>query len=277
MTLPTRILVKSAEMLAFALCKRRNRVAVRSIHAAFTAFKYRFENVDFNFNTNGEKRILQRLAVTKPATIFDVGANTGDYSLLASQLVPSATIHAFEPLPSTFDILMKKLAGTPRVRLNNFGLGAREQIVQLHHRGGGDVTASVFPLGSDSQYQAPAQITSIRIVRGDDYLKSVAVPKVDFLKIDVEGMEYEVMKGFGGFLASSVDCVQFEYGVFNIVSHCLLRDICGFLSEQGFVVGKVFPRFVEFFDYDFTREDLLGNNFVAVCQERKDLIQLLAS
>lgn len=276
MSLPTRILVKSAEKMAFALCQHRDCAAVRSVHKAFTAFKYRFENVDFNFNTNGEKRILQRLAVTKPATIFDVGANTGDYSLLASQLVPSATIHAFEPLPSTFDILKKTLAGTSRVRLNNFGLGAREQLVQLHHRGGGDVTASAFPLESDSQGEAPAQITSVRIVRGDDYVKSAAVPKVDFLKIDVEGMEYEVMKGFGGFLANHVDCVQFEYGVFNIASHYLLRDICGLLSEEGFAVGKVFPRFVEFFDYHFTREDFLGNNFVAVRRERKDLIQLLA-
>jgi len=263
-------------MLAFALCKRRNRAAVRSIHAAFTAFRYRFENVNFNFNTNGERRLLERLALTKPLIIFDVGANTGDYALLVSQLCADATIHAFEPLPSTFEILKKRLADTPTVQLNNFGLGASEQVVPLHHRGGGDVTASAFPLESDSQREAPAQVTSVRIVRGDDYLKSVALPKVDFLKIDVEGMEYEVMKGFGGFLASSVDCVQFEYGVFNIVSHHLLRDICGLLSAQGYSVGKVFPRFVEFFDYNPTREDFLGNNFVAVRRERKDLIKLVA-
>jgi FkbM family methyltransferase len=168
------------------------------------------------------------------------------------------------------------LAGKPRIRLNNLGLGACEQVIQLHHSGGGDVYATAFPLGSGAQGEAPAQVASVRIVSGRDYVKSAGVSKVDFLKMDVEGMEYEVMRGFGDFLASNVDCIQFEYGVCNIASHYLLRDICSLLFEQGFTVGKVFPKFVDFFDYHFTREDFLGNNFVAVRRERKDLIQLLA-
>jgi FkbM family methyltransferase len=276
MSLPTRIFVKTAEMLASKLCQHRDCVAVRPVQHALTAFKYRFENVNFDFRTNGEERILQKLATGKPSTIFDVGANTGDYALLANQLCPDAIIHTFEPLPSTFDILSKRLANVPRVRLNNFGLGSSEQTVKLYHHGGGDVTASAFPLGPETQSANPVQSASVRMVRGDDYVNSAAVSKVDFLKIDVEGMEYEVIQGFGKFLAGNVECVQFEYGVFNIISHYLLRDICRLLGGEGFTIGKVYPRFVEFFDYDFTKEDFLGNNFVAIRRQRKDLIQLLA-
>ena len=49
------------------------------------------------------------------------------------------------------------------------------------------------------------------------------------------------------------------------------------LSEQGFVVGKVFPKFVDFFEYTFSREDFLGNNYMAVRRERCDLIGLFAN
>jgi FkbM family methyltransferase len=271
MTLPTRILRKTAGMLASALCRQRNRAAILPIQAAFNEFKYRFENVDFNFDTNGEGRVLRKLALTGPKIIFDVGANTGDYAQLAGQICPAADIHSFEPLPATFEILKKGLPTAPRFHLNNFGLGASEQVIQLHHQGAGDVQATAFPFESS----APGRITSVRIIRGDAYAKSAGVTKVDFLKIDVEGMELEVMKGFGDFLRTSVDCLQFEYGVFNIVSRYMLRDLCSLLTEQGFAVGKVYPRHVEFFNYDYTREDFLGNNFVAVRKERPDLIKLL--
>ena len=166
-----------------------------------------------------------------------MGANTGDYALMANQLVPGAKIHAFEPLPSTFKILESRLAGTPGVRLNNFGLGAGEQVIQLHHHGEGEVTASAFPLGLELQDGHPLQSTPIRIFRGDDYAKAAGVSKVDFLKIDVEGMEFEVMQGFGGFLGANVDCVQFEYGVFNIASNYFCSAIYAASSVGAGICG----------------------------------------
>jgi len=64
--------------------------------------------------------------------------------------------------------------------------------------------------------------------------------------------------------------------VYNISSHYLLRDLCRLLVDQGFVIGKIFPSFVEFFEYHFTREDFLGNNYIAVRRDRTDLLRLLA-
>jgi hypothetical protein len=48
------------------------------------------------------------------------------------------------------------------------------------------------------------------------------------------------------------------------------------LEGHGFAVGKIYPRYVEFFSYHFDRENFLGNNFIAVKREETEYIRLLS-
>lgn len=57
--------------------------------------------------------------------------------------------------------------------------------------------------------------------RAADYLIERSIERVDFVKIDAEGMDLKVIKGFDGTIAS-VRLIQFEYWLRNIVSHDLL-------------------------------------------------------
>jgi hypothetical protein len=58
----------------------------------------------------------------------------------------------------------------------------------------------------------------------------------------------------------------------------LLADYYRFFEDRGFVLGKLFPRHVEFKHYDIGRdENFLGPNFVAVREARPDLVRLLSS
>ena len=88
-------------------------------------------------------------------------------------------------------------------------------------------------------------------------------------------MDLRVIKGFGEDIRK-VRAIQFEYGIFNISSHDLLADFCSWLGSRGFVVGKVFPRTVQFFDYDFNMENFHGSNYVAVREDERKLIRDLA-
>ncbi len=99
---------------------------------------------------------------------------------------------------------------------------------------------------------------------------------VDYVKIDVEGMDLQVIKGFEDLLRK-VRVVQFEYGIFNISSHDLLADFCRYLNGNGFIVGKIFPKYVSFFEYDFHMENFHGSNYVAVSANEKELIERLQS
>ena len=74
-------------------------------------------------------------------------------------------------------------------------------------------------------------------------------------EIDVEGSEFRVLKGFSGRLsAQKIHCVQFEYGAFATQARFLLGDQYSMLAES-YWIGKIFPRYVNFRDYDWTMED----------------------
>jgi precorrin-6B methylase 2 len=63
------------------------------------------DNVNFDENSNGEKRILEKLAFFNLNIIWDVGANIGDWSVAAKKQFPKAKITAFEIVPKSFDDL----------------------------------------------------------------------------------------------------------------------------------------------------------------------------
>jgi hypothetical protein len=68
-----------------------------------------------------------------------------------------------------------------------------------------------------------------------------------------------------------------KYGIFYISFHYLLSDLCDYLSRKGFVVCKILPRHVAFFDYHFSHEKFYGGNYVAVRRDEEDLITVLAT
>lgn len=116
------------------------------------------------------------------------------------------------------------------------------------------------------------------MVRGDDYCAEHSIDHIDLLKIDAEGTDHLVLKGFERLLeARAVEAVQFEYGRANILNHFLLADFYQFLGAAGMVVGKLYPNYVDFRRYDEVHEDFIGPNYVAVRDDRPDLVKLLGT
>ena len=85
------------------------RMALALGGAAVRPASARYENRNFDMQTNGEEWYLRQLG--KPGGeikyVFDIGANVGDWLLLCRRYLPGATIHAFEIAPPTFDKLQK--------------------------------------------------------------------------------------------------------------------------------------------------------------------------
>ncbi len=77
----------------YALCKRY-------------VDRYNSENND-NIHTNGEWRFMQTI-LPQCATVFDVGANVGDWTALALDINPRLVIHCFEPSVATFQRLQAR-------------------------------------------------------------------------------------------------------------------------------------------------------------------------
>ncbi len=120
-------------------------------------------------------------------TFFDVGANVGSYTLLASSICKSKTI-TFEPIPNTFEILKR-----------NIELNQINNLVQAENKGVGKEFGTLkFSIDDD---------TTNHVIIGDDENKATMnvpiVPlnsyypmlKPSLIKIDVEGFETEVLNG----------------------------------------------------------------------------------
>ena len=85
--------------------------------------------------------------------------------------------------------------------------------------------------------------------------------------MDTEGVEHKVLKGFAKMLKDSrIKIIQFEYGDMCIDSGFLLKDYFQMLEGHGFVIGKVYPRWIEFKPYTKQMENFVLSNFLAIHQ-----------
>ena len=240
---------------------RRNPIA-RAVARRAEKISLAYKNFNYDFKTNGEEYFLRHvIAPRKPQVMFDVGANDGDWALLAAKFCPAAVIHAFEIVPATADICVQNIAAQPRIILNRAGLSDAPGTIPVRTYRGLSTHASILNFPHDAE----SDVIDCPVIAGDDYVAAHKIAKIDLLKIDVEGAENRVIAGFTECLrAGKIAAIQFEYGRANILSKFLLRDWYELLLPLGFRIGKLYPDYVDFKDYDLTDEDFIGPNFVAI-------------
>jgi FkbM family methyltransferase len=232
---------------------------------------YNTEYAQKEFIEHGERWILTQLK-GKIETIFDVGCNIGEWTRMARELHSEAKIHMFEIIPDTFDQMMCNIVLDNYMFPNSFGLSDQAGKVQMKYKPEySAVSTQLMNLRLDNSI-----IRSGLVLTGDDYCESRRIESIDYLKIDVEGAEKNVLKGFERMLSEQrVNVIQFEYGYAAILSKFLLIDAYQWLEPFGFKLGKLTNGKVMFHDYALFHEDFQGPDYVAVHKSRKDLIDLL--
>jgi FkbM family methyltransferase len=222
----------------------------------------KYDNDDFHIETNGELWLMSRMAGAQ--VVFDVGANTGKWSLLCASMCPLAEIHAFEILPATYEKLVINVSDHDRIKPNSIGLAeACGSVAVIGEAGHDDLTSCVGAvrlMHEDVQFEEH----SVRVRTGDDYCAEHGIAKIDFLKIDTEGAEYAILLGFKRMLEGGrIDVIQFEYGLPNILSRKLVRDFHELLAPLGYRIGKLYPEKIEFRPWHPNAEERPGPNYVA--------------
>lgn len=232
-----------------------------------------YENLNYAYETNGESRVLKVIGATKPKIILDVGAFQGTWARVAVENCPQAQIFSVEPVPHAFEILERNASALKNVQVFRYLFGAENKTVSINYfPGGASHLSSVY----EFPHKEKPRTTEVAQIRGDDFIKEAKIDFVDFLKIDTEGAELEVLKGFSEALKQKkIAVIQFEYGKINIISHALLRDFYVLLNSYGYEVGKIYPTCVDFSDYNLDKEDFIGPNFIAVLKENSQLIAAL--
>ena len=128
----------------------------------------------------------------QPEVILDIGSNIGTSILFFREKFPAAKIYGFEPHPETFRILEKNVAGLSAIEVFNYGLGAANADVAVPFDG---ADFSRFTLAKDpgADWSGPLSPTPCRVKHAGDVVSNLGLTKVDLIKIDCEGVEYDVL------------------------------------------------------------------------------------
>jgi FkbM family methyltransferase len=178
-----------------------------------------------------EEMIFFRYFLKSGDVFVDVGANIGVLSLMAARAVaPTGCVYSFEPNPRVFRFLVENF------RLNSIKEGCQQYECALADE---DTISSFYvrtygdDLGSLSKSTHLAgRSVEVRMSRGDIVLKDV--PHITLLKIDVEGAEFRVLKGFQG-LMDRIKFILFEADSQMMQSHGLsFSQLFDFLEPRGF-------------------------------------------
>ena len=132
--------------------------------------------------------------------IFDVGANTGIYSLIAHAVNPNAKVWAFEPVERVFKKLEENISLNqfPTVCVNK-ALSDSDGTAIIYDSGGEHVLS--VTVNQNLTPSREVEEVSIPITRLDTYIRQNPIPRIDLMKIDVECHEPEVLKGMGDLLS----------------------------------------------------------------------------
>lgn len=139
---------------------------------------------------------LLRKQVRPGMVVLDIGAHIGLFSVIAAKWSGSASrVYAFEPAPSTHRVLertlrMNHLEGqiVPLNLAMGLAPGTIDFFVSDHEA---DNSNSLVPYKSDRPLRAiPVKLDSI-----DHFVSTQKLQQVDFIKIDVEGAEYDTLRG----------------------------------------------------------------------------------
>lgn len=194
------------------------------------------------WDIESEVRVAAQYIQSQRPIIFDVGANVGQWSSrLTKYVARNSRFFLFEPASSSIaKISVSDLPLDTKIIQCAIGKEIGEATLFVSHEAGQD--SSLFTR-KDSYFLERSYVeekVSLRSI--DSIVEEYQIDKVDFMKIDVEGAELDVLQGARRSLSRGIIlCVSFEFGSANINSRIFFRDIFDFLSEMGFSVFRVCP------------------------------------
>lgn len=190
-----------------------------------------------NALTDEMTRQIAKKALGDSGCSLDIGASVGSFAMSFSAMAPKGQHFAFEPVPASFATLSERATKRGNLTLHNAAVGAKAATMSFMV--GDDTGLSGFKTTGmmlDRTGNPGTQI-QVDVLAIDD----LALPKVDMVKIDVEGAELEVLKGARTTFSKDRPWVVFEH-----TDHSLAYDengtsgaIFDLATEMGLAVSTL--------------------------------------
>lgn len=160
-------------------------------------------NLDSGYDESNEEIIIYKKFKENIKVTFDVGAREDLYFY---EVHPDCSYHLFEPHKEFFDNLKKKVddLAAHDITLNNYGLSSRDREEHIYYPNVQSFIPHWCVHSPDVGIRYPLKTI-------DGYIIEHKIEHIDFLKTDVEGLDYQVLRGAEDALENNkISCIQFE-------------------------------------------------------------------
>lgn len=164
-------------------------------------------------------------------TIFDAGANIGQTANYFIKHFPGADIYCFEPVATTYKQLLSNIK-SKKIHPLNEGLGSAIQNHTIHKNNSSGASSLK---GDDGRF---FETETVKINTAQNFCTQNEITTIDLLKMDVEGYEMDVLKGFGPLLKNNVKLIYTEIGFDPTDAYkTYISDMLIYTNDNGFIVS----------------------------------------
>ncbi len=240
-------------------------------------------SIDGNGEALVQKTVLKYLEESK-MVVIDCGANKGQWSTELFSSVKETgrerpvKVFCFEPSSYTFvkltDTLKSLQSEVISFEAVQKALSSQPGSIKLKivHDGAGTNSLIAVP----GAYSSEELVTVTTI---DEFSEENALARIDLLKVDAEGHDFEVILGAREMLTKkAIDLIQFEYNWRWIYGKHFLQEAFQFLGDLGYIMGKITPAGIQFYPhYDIQLESFVEGNYLACTEAWKDRFAQVSS
>lgn len=190
-----------------------------------------------SFQTDLIRGKFRWLQETRIATVLDVGANTGQFAVMARQLWDEAMIYSFEPLASCYMQLCDNTSTLQPIRCFPIALGEHEGSITMQ-KNDFSPSSSILKLGEAHAKAFPFAVNvveeEVKMSTLDAVSRSLDLSPGVLLKIDVQGYELQVLRG-GRATLPHIELVIVETSFVELYEgQPLFWEVYQLLHEYGF-------------------------------------------
>ena len=222
-------------------------------------------------------KFLKKNKCNRFKLLIDIGAHKGESIKLFSKNFIIKKIISFEASPINFEYLKKKIKdnklgyNNTEIVLENTALGAEEKIIEFKQFNESS-SSTIKEIDKESKYykrkfrlinflnnKETYQKIKIKISKLKEYIEKNNIKKIDFMKIDTEGYEFEILLGLENKI-KLVDIIMFEHHYDNMIKKgYTFEDINKLLIKNNFnQIYKSRMPFRKTFEYIYKREELIN-------------------
>ena len=217
---------------------------------------------------NGEYKVLENIAKNSKDSLcfLDGGSNVGEHVLKFDYLckkydIPNPIIFAIEPFPSTIEVLKKNLTNIS-FQLIDKALGKEEGIVKFYS----EKLDGLSGQNSAIQHYYLNNVTEVKQTTIDTLVKDYSLTKINFLKLDIEGFEYNALLGASKTMSEGlIDYIQLEYNQTWIEGGGTIKKVIDIANSYSYKLYRIRKNdLISIPSYNFNIEDFFYCNLLLV-------------